>query len=163
METDILRTFSPRTTRLGAVHSLLKKYESGKRGVSDVLEGAAALRAQNHDELADVLLIEAMGRVRPVPTTLWLQACRRMSEWKYPRIRYLLTIARDDTRCARMFDKHAHALPRDGVMAVMYEVVTGHAWARDLAIRLLHTFAEATALIADGRKPLNQNFTNVYT
>ncbi len=138
MEIQTLRTFAPRTTRLSAVHSLLQKYERGKRGVGDVLDGAAALRAQNQAELADVLLMEAMGRVRPVPTTLWLEVCGRMAEWKYPRIRFLLSIARDDRRCARMFEAHARTLPKEGVMAVMYEVVNGHAWARDMAVRLLN-------------------------
>lgn len=106
------------------MYKLLRKYDRGRVSANKIVDGLAALRAQNLANLADDMLLEAMDLVRPVPTALWKEACRRMVDWNYRRLRYMFTLARANKRYTKHLVAHKTGFldRKDGVLAVFYEL-----------------------------------------
>lgn len=136
-EVAVLRSLVDNVARSRACDRLLRRYVTGRRTASDVVDGLRALYAQNRRTECSALLTGAFSAVQPVPTVLWLWACGHPDALHLDTVRYMLRLG---TVCPRL-DKHLRAHRQslaeqpEGLVALLAEHRRMAPWAVDAARR----------------------------
>lgn len=130
-EAQILRLFVPQCVRDRAVRKLVRRYKDGRRSASDVCQALTAMAAQMHWEHCGRLLLDALDAVHPVPTVLWLWACRHVHVLGCGVVRHMLRLAaartRFETHLKPYIPKMAESI--DGTVALIHEAHRFPDWA----------------------------------
>jgi hypothetical protein len=127
-EVQRLRLFTNAAYRADLIDRLARRYASGRRTAADVVDGLRALAAQNRHAELQLLFVDALYAVYPVPLVLWRWAAENASSLGFEALCGMIRVAADSEPHLRRLRREDLVAAPDGLVALLHERDTLPDW-----------------------------------